>query len=312
MTERFTNARVLLAKIQSVHGTDPVPTAGSNAILVYDLAHRPVVADKKDRKPIRPYFGSKPALLANQHEEISFAVDLAGSGAAGSAPAWGPLVRACACAETLTASTKAEYTPISTAMEEITFYYHEDGALHKLIDCKGEFSVRLLANEWPQLVFRFIGKKAGRSVTANPASPTYTAWIDPLIVSDTNTGDVTLGGTAYPSKGLEFASGNSLAFRARLGTEGAHISDRPEPTGRIALDLTPTQELALIALVEASTTMSLLLTHGTTAGNIIEVSAPALQLLEPAQEDDTGDLMHGFAFGLRPSSGNDEFKLTAK
>jgi hypothetical protein len=309
--DRFTNKRILLGKIQTVHSTDPVPTPADNAILVYDLDVKPLVFEKKERRPIRSYFGTKAALLASQHMEISFKVDFAGSGAAGTAPVWGPLVRACACAELVTAGVKVEYTPIIDSMEEITFYYHADGALHKLIDCKGEASVRLVSNDWPQLVFSFVGRKGGRVVTANPASPVFTSWIDPLLVNDTNTGDVTLGATSYPSKGLEFSFGNQVAFKPLLGKETVRITDR-NPSGRISLDVTPTQELALLAIIEASTTQTLLLTHGVTAGSIVEASAPALQLLEPTDEDDGGDLLHGYGFELKPSSGNDEFKLTAR
>lgn len=311
MTDRYMNKRVLLAKIQAVHDTDPVPTAADNAVLVYDLSHRPLVADKKERKPIRPYFGTKASLMANQHMEISFAVDFAGSGAAGTAPVWGPLVRACALAEVITAATKVEYTPIVDDMEELTLYYHADGALHKLINCKGECTVRVLNNEWPQLVFRFVGQKAGRAVAANPASPVFTSWIDPLIVNDTNTGDITLGGTSYPSKGLEFSFGNQVAFKPLLGKEVIRISDR-NPTGKVTLDVDATEELALLALIEASSTMTLALTHGTTAGNIVEVSAPAVQLVDPVEEDDGGDMLHGYGVEFKPSAGNDEFKLVAR
>lgn len=309
--DRYMNKRILLAKIQAAHDTDPVPAAALNAVLVYDLEHKPLVAEKKERKPIRPYFGSKASLMANQHLEISFKVDFAGAGAAGIAPVWGPLIRACACGEAITADTKVEYTPIVDAMEEVAFYYHADGALHKLINCKGECSVRLVNNDWPQLVFRFIGQKAGRVVQANPVSPVFTGWIDPLIVNDTNTGDVTLGGTSYPSKGLEFSFGNQVAFKPLLGKEVIRISDR-NPTGKITLDVDATEELALLALIEASSTMTLALTHGTTAGNIVEVSGAAVQLVDPTEEDDDGDMLHGYGVDFKPSAGNDEFKITVR
>lgn len=311
MTDRYMNKRVLLAKIQAAHDTDPVPTAAGNAVLVYDLSHQPLVADKKERKPIRPYFGTQAALMASQHMEISFAVDFAGAGAAGTAPVWGPLLRACAMAELITPATKVEYTPIVDAMEELTIYYHADGALHKLINCKGECSVKVVSNEWPQLAFRFVGQKGGRAATPNPAAPVFASWIDPLIVNDTNTGDVTLGGTSYPSKGLEFSFGNQVAFKPLLGKEVIRISDR-NPTGKITLDVDATRELALLAQIEASATMTLALTHGITAGNIVAVSAPAVQLVDPAEEDDGGDMLHGYGVDFKPVSGNDEFKLTVR
>lgn len=309
--DRYSRKRLLLAKIQTVHGTDPVPTAAANSILVYDLATRTLVADKKERKPIQPFFGAKASLMANQRMEISFKVDFSGAGAAGDVPVWGPLVRACACAELVTAGVKVEYTPIIDDMEEITFYYHADGALHKIIDCKGTCSVRLVSNDWPQLEFSFIGRKGGRVVIANPTDSDFASWIDPLIVNDTNTGDVTLGGTSYPSKGLEFSFGNQVAFKPLLGKETIRVSDRV-PTGRISLDVTATQELALLAQIEASATMPLALTHGITAGNIVEVGGPKVQLVEPTEEDDGGDFMHGYGLEFKPNAGNDEFKITAR
>lgn len=309
--DRSTNKRIILAKIESVYGTDPVPTAAANAVLIFSPQVTPLVAEKKQRKPVRPYYGTAKTLLSGQHVEISFTVDFAGAGAAGTAPAYGPLLRACALSESITAGVKVEYAPVTDSLESVTLYYHDDGLLHKAVGCRGTVDVKLLDNDWPQLVFRFVGKKGGRVATANPASPVFTSWIDPIIVNDTNTGDITLGGTAYISKGLELSLGNSVSFKTRLGEESVRITDRA-PGGRMSLDLTAAQELTIIGQIEASTTQTLALTHGITAGNIVEVSAPALQLLDPSQEDDDGAALQGYAYELKPTSGNDELKITVR
>lgn len=311
MADRSTRKRIILAKIEAVYGTDPVPTAAANAVLIFDPKVTPLAAEKKERKPVRPYFGAGKTLLSNQHVEITFAVDFAGAGAAGTAPAWGPLLRACACNETITAGVKVEYAPVSDSLESVTLYYHDDGMLHKAVGCRGTVDIKLLDNDWPQLVFRFVGKKGGRVATSNPASPVYTSWTDPLIVNDTNTGDITLGGTGYLSKGLELSLGNSVSFKTRLGEESVRITDRA-PAGRMSLDLTAAQELTIIGQIEASTTQSLALTHGTAAGNIVELAAPALQLIDPSQEDDDGAALQGYAYELKPASGNDELKITVR
>ena len=65
--------------------------------------------------PIRAYFGNSEQLPAGIHSELDFEVELAGSGAAGTAPAWGPLIRACGMSETITAATDVKYAPVEWA-----------------------------------------------------------------------------------------------------------------------------------------------------------------------------------------------------
>jgi len=50
--------------------------------------------------------------------------------------------------------------------------------------------------------------------------------------------------------------------------------------------------------------------HGTTAGNIVALDAPKVQLLQPAYEDSNGILMIKMNLALIPDVGNDEITLT--
>ena len=78
-----TSQRLLLAEIESTYGTDPTPTGAANAILVRGLEITPIQADVVERELIRGFMGNFEALLANQRVELTFEVELAGSGAAG-------------------------------------------------------------------------------------------------------------------------------------------------------------------------------------------------------------------------------------
>jgi hypothetical protein len=49
---------------------------------------------------------------------VEFDVDLVGSGTAGTAPAWGPLIQACAFAEVIVASTSVTYNPVSSGLQD--------------------------------------------------------------------------------------------------------------------------------------------------------------------------------------------------
>lgn len=96
--------RSILAKIESVYATDPTPTGAANAILVKNLNINPLSPTVVGRDLIRPYLGEFDQLIANKHVEIDFEVEIAGSGTAGTAPAYGPLLRACGLSETILAA----------------------------------------------------------------------------------------------------------------------------------------------------------------------------------------------------------------
>src|SRR5437879_1663299 len=105
---------LLLAKIEVTVGTDPVPAAALNSMLARAITPQPVMAEFAERSNIRPYFGTNGQVAVAQHSECELEVELASSGAAGTAPAWGPLLQACGFSETLTASTSAVYAPVTS------------------------------------------------------------------------------------------------------------------------------------------------------------------------------------------------------
>ena len=96
--------RTILAKIETTYGTDPIPTGAANAMLVRNLNPVPQNVNLVSRDMIRPYFGNSDKLPGTLYAGIDFEVELAGSGTAGTAPAWGVLMRACGFSETLNAT----------------------------------------------------------------------------------------------------------------------------------------------------------------------------------------------------------------
>ncbi len=93
--------RVILAKIEGTYGIDAAPTGALNSILVSNLNVTPQEANLVSRELIRPFFGNFTQLPAAISGKITFDVELAGAGTAGTAPAWGALLRACAFSESL-------------------------------------------------------------------------------------------------------------------------------------------------------------------------------------------------------------------
>lgn len=104
----LTRKRSILAKIESSYGVDPTPTGGANAILVKSLNINPMEATLVGRDNIKPYLGNNEEILAAVYNKVDFEVEIAGSGTAGVAPAYGPLLRACGMSELILATAHTD------------------------------------------------------------------------------------------------------------------------------------------------------------------------------------------------------------
>lgn len=319
MPTRYLRNTAILAKTESTYGVDPTPTEGANALLVSNVSINPLNASNVDRDLVLPYMGGSEQLVGTAYMEIGFDVEIAGAGAAGSAPAYGPLLLACGFAETLTASVRAEYNLVTPVSGSVTIWYFSDGAKHVAKGCRGNFSVKMGAGVRPVFSFRFLGIDGGVTA-ATPSALTLTAWKTPLVITDPNTGDVTLGatytaatptltgGTGYPSQGIDLDLGNAVAHTPLLGGETVDVSQRAV-TGRVSLDLTAAQEVTFMTNVKTNVLSSLGIMHGTTAGYKVLLFMPSVQLINPTKEDVNGKLMCGYDVRALPSAGNDELKI---
>lgn len=316
---RYIRNTAILAKIETTEGTDAVPTGSANALLVSDVTINPLNAQNVDRALIRPYFGGSEQLVGTAYVEVSFTVELAGSGAAATAPAWGALVRGCGFAETV--STFVAYAPDAPANQKsLTIYYYDDGALHKLVGAKGTFTIAAGVGERPAMQFSFTGRDAGISAVANPAT-TLTAWKAPLVITDANSGDLKFGGsyaagavtggTAFTSRGISLNVGNQVQFTPLLGGEFVDITAR-EVTGQIQLDLTPAQEVTYMGTVKANTLQTLSLEHGSVAGAIVGLHLAGAQLINPSKADLNGRRLIGYDVRSVPVAGNDDLVIYTK
>jgi len=317
---RYTRNSAILFKIETTEGTDATPTGAANALLVSDQTINPLNAQNVDRALIRNYFGGSEQLVGTAYVELSFTVELAGSGTAGTAAAWGELLRGCGMAETGAAGYK-HYAPDTPANQKSgTIYYHDDGVLHKMLGAKGTFKVGMGIGERPTLQFTFMGKYGGVTAVANPTT-TLTAWKAPLVITDPNTSDVKFGGTyaagvvtagtSYTSRGLQLDMGNSVQYTPLLGAEYIDITAR-EVTGSLQLDLTAAQEATFMTSVLANTLQAVSMEHGTTAGAIVGVYMTAAQLINPSKAEANGRRLIGFDVRSVPVAGNDDLIIYCK
>ena len=320
MANRITRSSAVLLKTETTLGVDAVPTGGANAMLVGDVNVRPLVANNVSRDRLRAFIGGNAQLVGTKYKEISFNVEAVGSGAAGTPPAWGPALRACAMAETIIASTRVDYTPITDSQETCTIYAWKDGVRHVLLACKGEWSLSLKAGGLPLFTFRFMGLDGSESAVSNP-SGTLTGWRQPQVVTDAFTADIVSGGTVSPtgapaitggtsivSDGIELQSGHEVSVTPLIGLETIDVTAR-EVTGNTRLDETAAQEITRMGLVRANTLAALSMLHGTVAGDKLLVHMPSVQFNDMAYDDVNGKLLQRYALRAVPVNGNDEIRI---
>lgn len=314
---RYIRNTVITAKIETTVGTDAVPTGAANAILVSDMNITPLDAKNVDRNLIRGYFGASEQLVGAASVKVSFTVELAGSGTAATAPAFGAILQACALAEaSLATPNRVEYTPVSTGLKTATIYYYDDGVLHKLLAAMGTCTLSAKVGDRPTLKFEFVGLDGG--ISAASTTGTYTSFKTPVPMTKANVVDITMGatyalgaltgGTPYPSTGLELSLGNAVAYSALLSTERVDITDR-QVAGSLELDLTAAQEVTFMGNVKINLTQSLALTIGTATGNKLIIHAPAVQMINPKKAELNGTRLIGFDLRVVPTAGNDEIRF---
>lgn len=323
MPNRNVRNTLIAAKIESVYGTDSVPTGAANAMLCSKPRVTPLRANNIDRDIVRPYFGASEQLVGTRNVQIEFEVEAAGSGTAGTAPAFGVLLRGCGMAEVLSAGTRVDYTPITDNQESVSLYYFDSGVLHKCIGSRGTFKLDLTSGNRPVFMFSFTGID-GVPVAGNPSGVSFSAFRTPLAVVDANSGDVTFGatvassgapaitgGTAYPSMGLELDIGNQVEFTPLLGGETVDITNRAL-SGSVKLDLSAAEEVTFRADVLNATLRAVSLLHGTTAGNRFITHLPTVQLFDWSKEEINGKRLVGYKLSGVPTpggGGNDELRL---
>ena len=285
---------VVLAAVESAYGVFAGPWVAADHALRITDASIEYMDQPVDRALIRPYFGASEQLVGTRSAKISFSVEIAGSGAAGTAPAWGKLLRGCAMAETISASTYVMYNPISTGMESLTMLYVVDGVRHRINGCRGTVEFSLGANARPLMKFTFTGVENSFE-GENTLAPTN-VWKPPLAVSDANTGDILVGctyasgnitgGTAWPSLGLDLSLGADAQYISLLGSSQVDITGR-EVTGSAKFVLSAAQEVQLWSDCKTITERGIGFKHGGAGGSGSSVLfyMPNVQFVSPKYED---------------------------
>jgi hypothetical protein len=302
-------SKIILAKLETSYGVDANPTGAANAILMTDVTFSPMEGEDVSRNLERPYLGANEEFKTALRYVLTGSTELAGSGTAGTAPAWGALARACGLAEVVTPNTSVEYVPVSQQHESATIHFWIGGTRHVMRGCRGTAVIAINAQGIPVIRWTLTGLWTQPGEQARP-TPDFSAWQKPLIATDANTPTFTLGGTSLVLRSFEFSLGNDVQPRLLINREEIMIVDRAEEIAA-TVEAVPLTTFDPFDHAVDMTTIPLALTHGTAAGNIVAITAPKCSVRRPTgYENQQGVLEWPLRLTPLPTVGDDQFTLT--
>ena len=309
MARRLYRKLAVLAKVETEYGTSANPTGAANAMLMTEVSIVPLAGEEVSRDLYRPFLGNQGVILVGNHVTFEGSVEIAGAGAAGTAPAYGPLLRGCGLSETITAATNVVYQPVSSGFEAVTLWVNLDGVNHALLGARGNVTLSLTPKQIPHFKFSFTGLLGPIADTALPAA-VYTGFKTPVEVSKANT-TLSIHGYSAPGESLSIDLGNKVEPRFLIGAESIEIVDR-RGTGTAVLEAAGLAAINWFDRAANRTRGALSAIHGTAPGNIVEISADAVEVGRPAYGQTQSITNVSLPLMLNSVATDDDIKITVR
>jgi hypothetical protein len=302
----LTRKKFLLAKIESTYGTDPSPVAGTNAIQVTNLEVTPIESDNVQAASYQGFIGNstRGTLVANKRVSVTFEVELGGSGTAGTAPAFGPLLQAAGMSEVVVSSTSVTYAGVSSSFSSATLYCFYDGTRHKITGARGTVTFNMTAGQFPTASFQFIGIYNAPDGTA-ASTFTVANQAAALEVNDTNVTTCTFHGvTSTRLESIDLALNNALTYKETASSQEVLITDRAAG-GTAVIEAPVIGTTDFFAKAVASATGASIIVIGATGGNIVTLNAPQTDITGCSYGDTNGVISLSMPYLALPTTAGD-------
>lgn len=298
-------ATQLAAKIEAVEGTKET-LAAADAMLHKNIAFSPVI-EQYARDLLRGTLSRDPSVSGSRSAKIAFDIELVGSGTAGTAPYWGPLMKACGFSETVVASTSVTYKPATNNLSNsMTLAGFMDGVIKRLWGARGNVKLTMEAGKPGLLHFEFEGADF-EVVDGALLSPTYSTTPAPLSAS------LSIDTYAAVASKVEIDVANKLAKRESINAPSGFLSTLiigRDPKGSLDPELTLVSAYDPYGKWKTPGTLGSLSIAATgTAGNIITVTCPKVRYVAISDQDRGGLRTLGLDFQLCLSTGDDEISI---
>jgi len=295
--------RLLLAKLEVTKGTDSVPAPATDAVRCRSFKVTPNT-NAIDRNNVKQTMGNLAHLIGKQFIQLEVVLELRGSGAAGTAPEYSPLLQACRVTETIVPATSVSYNPSSAAASEksASIYVYEDGLLWKLLGAVGDCKMEATIDGIIIATLTMSASYLAPTVVAVPAGAVFDS-SQPLVM---NYADVINDGAAIKvgKFGLDF--GNDVQEHYTTGQHEFIVANR-NPSCTFSKDSisTATEWTDLTA----ATNVALSAAFGSVAGNICTITAPVARRKNVAISERAERHLRELTYGLYESTSDDQFTI---
>lgn len=308
--------KTLLLKKEATYGQDATPTAALNAALTRNFRRTPLQMDNIERNLDVPTLGGSAVANTNARQAFSYELELAGSGTAGTAPAWMEHLEACGMiAPIVTAGqdAKQKFAAAGAALSSATAYTWRGDQKSIGLGARGTFGFNFTAGAYPFLNLSFVALvPAGSPVTdANPGVADFTRWKAPVEVNTDNT-DFTLDGYAAKLQSLTGDIGAQPAIVNLVGENSVRRGNHAI-TGQCVIKAPKAgSEKDYFAKLRSGASVAIQVIHGVTAGNIVQLDMANCQITSIEEQDAGDDLMYQIGYRANVNVGQDDLLWTAK
>lgn len=282
MAKLLFRKKALLAKVESTYGTDSAPTGGLNAIQTRNLQIEPLNGDPLEFDVDTELLGAKAMSLVGRHVKISFEVAAAGSGTAGTAPAWGPLMLGAGHTQTLVAATSVTYAPKDVDTNSLTMWVLIGRTLHKVTGCRGSVKFSSKKREYPWLQFEFMGLFNDPIDQNTPLGTVLAAFLQPQPFR-AETVEFELGANLAGLHEVSVDFGQKVEFYEHSEEEQIMQVDR-KANWQATIEEPDVGTHNYYTDVKNDTIMAFSYVHGTVAGNIFAIAAAKTQIMQPRRQ----------------------------
>lgn len=306
---------VVLAKKEGTYGVDSAPTAAANAILTRNYSAKPVDMDRIERNLDTRVFGALASVPSNERRTSGYEVEIAGSGTAGTAPAWMELLEGCGmAAPVVTAGQDAvqAFAAPGVPASSLSQYDFLSDQRRKSVGMVGSFTMDFTAGAYPFIGFTWMGLIPTVSPfdKSAPGIPDLTRWKQPVEVNLDNT-DFLLDGYAPALRSWRADAGVATAMRNLVGKRYVRRGNHSF-TSTTVIEAPDVATKNYIQSLRKGDLVAWSIEHGVTAGNIFKASSAKVQITDITESNEDDTLMWTMALRHTVEGGAADFTITAK
>jgi hypothetical protein len=309
MLERLTQ---VAAKVEADSGVKET-LLGADFFLAFNIPTPQPVIEMHPRVPVREDLSPTAPARGRRQGSMHLQVEMIGSGAAGTAPFWGKLLRACGFKETPDAGIKVEYT-LSSVLADIPSLTLEaqlaGDTIHRLWGARGRLRFVMEVGRAPYLDIEFIGSDFEFVDGAFTTLDVEYTTLEPPIFQG---GTFTIGGHSAIIDRVELDMNPNLLLRESAGAASGFlppvITER-NPIVSFSPDAVKVGTYDFYGNWRAGTTAALVCQFGA-AGSIVKIEAPKIAW-QQVRLGSRNQIRTFMLTGLctRDAAGDDEVKVT--